>query len=179
MQDEGLDTKQISKIACKSEDYVRSIIRLIEQGEERLIQGVESGVFPMSFAIQVSSTEDSQIQGLLMDAFAEGLVTTNNFAQARRIIATRSKTSKKASAPREYSVTQLQKDIAESTRVKTSFVREAKSKENRFMTLLEGVNSLLRDPNLVELLISCNLDKRPDLAGNFRFEQPATREDVS
>lgn len=179
MQDEGLDLKQISKIACKSEDYIKAIIRLIEQGEERLIQGVESGVFPMSFAIQVSSTEDSQIQGLLMDAFAEGLVTTNNFAQARRIIATRSKTSKKVNPTREYSVSQLQKDIAESTRVKTSFVREAKSKENRFMALLDGVNTLLRDSSLVELLIRCNLDKRPDLAGSFRFEQPATNEGQS
>ena len=47
------------------------------------------------------------------------------------------------------------------------------------MALLEGVNSLLRDPALVELLISCNLDKRPDLAGNFRFEQPATNEGIS
>lgn len=52
---------------------IRSYIRLVEQGEERLIPGVEPGVFPIKFAIQAASTEDSQIQGVLMDAFAEGL----------------------------------------------------------------------------------------------------------
>ncbi len=146
LHDEGLEYKQISKIACKSEEYIRSYIRLVEQGEERLIQGVESGIFPIKFAIQVASTEDSQIQGVLMDAFAEGLVTTNNFGQARRIIAARAKTSKRSTASRDYTVNQLQHDIAETTRVKTSFVREAKSKENRFMTLLAGVKHALSRP---------------------------------
>ncbi|MFO0088873.1 MAG: ParB/RepB/Spo0J family partition protein [Pirellula sp.] len=176
LHDEGLEYKQIARIACKTEEYIRSYIRLVEQGEERLIQGVESGIFPIKFAIQVASTEDSQIQGVLMDAFAEGLVTTMNFAQARRIIAARAKTSKRSAASRDYTVGQLQHDIAETTRVKTSFVREAKSKENRFMTLLTGMNTLFNDAALVELLVKQKLDKRPALAGDFRFEQTAETE---
>jgi len=71
---------------------------------------------------------------------------------------------------------QLQHDIAETTRVKTSFVREAKSKENRFMTLLTGMNTLFNDATLVELLVKQKLDKRPALAGDFRFEQVAETE---
>lgn len=177
LRDEGLEYKQIAKIACKTEEYIRSYIRLVEQGEERLIQGVESGTFPINFAMQVASTDDAQIQGVLMDAFAEGLVTTNNFGQARRIIAARAKSSKKSPASREYTVNQLQQDIAESTRVKSSFVREAKSKENRFMTLLSGVNTLFQDKSLVELLTKQNLEKRPVLTGDFRFEQ-TTHEEV-
>jgi ParB family transcriptional regulator, chromosome partitioning protein len=176
LHDEGLEYKQIARIACKTEEYIRSYIRLVEQGEERLIQGVESGIFPIKFAIQVASTEDSQIQGVLMDAFAEGLVTTLNFAQARRIIAARAKTSKRSAASRDYTVGQLQHDIAETTRVKTSFVREAKSKENRFMTLLTGMNTLFNDAALVDLLVKQKLDKRPALAGDFRFEQTAETE---
>ncbi len=171
LHDEGLDYKQIAKIACKSEEYIRCYIRLVEKGEERLIQGVESGVFPINFAMQVASTEDSQIQGVLMDAFAEGLVTTSNFAQARRIITARAKTSRKSNANKDYTVNQLQHDIAETTRVKSTYVREAKSKENRFITLLTGVNTLFQDSKLVELLTKHGLDKRPNLVGNFRFEQ--------
>ena len=171
LRDEGLEYKQIAKIACRAEDYIRSYIRLVEQGEDRLIQGVESGTFPINFAIQVASTEDSQIQGVLMDAFAAGLVTTNNFAQARRIIAARAKTPRKSTSSRDYTVNQLQADIAETTRAKTSFVREAKSKENRFVTLLTGVNSLFKDAELVDLLKQHKLDNRPALAGAFQFEQ--------
>jgi ParB family transcriptional regulator, chromosome partitioning protein len=177
LRDEGWEYKRIAEIACKTEEYIRAYIRLVEQGEDRLIQGVESGIFPIRFAMQVVSTEDSQIQGVLMDAFAEGLVTTYNFGQARRIITARAKTSKKSSASRDYTVNQLQHDIAETTRVKTSFVREAKSKENRFMTLLTGVNTLFQDAALVALLTTQNLEKRPALAGDFRFE-PATQTEV-
>ncbi len=179
LHDEGWDYKQISKIACKSEEYIRSYIKLVEQGEDRLIQGVESGTFPIGFALLVASTEDSQIQGVLMDAFAEGLVTTTNFAQARRIISARAKTSKKSAANRDYTVNQLQQDIAETTRVKTSYVREAKSKENRFMTLHAGVNTLFQDAKLVELLMKQKLDKRPTLAGDFRFEPITSKEMAS
>jgi ParB family chromosome partitioning protein len=175
LQDEGMEVKQIAKISGKAEEYVRSIIKLVDQGEDRLIQGVENGVFPIKFAMQVASTDDAHIQGVLMDAFADGIVTTNNFGQARRLIASRSKSSKK-SAGREYTVSQLQQDIAETTKVKVSFVREAKSKESRFMALLEGINLLSRDAGLADLLIRCKLDKRPELAGDFRLEELVTKE---
>ena len=108
-----------------------------------------------------------------------GTLTTNNFGQARRIIAARAKTSKKSVANRDYTVNQLQHDIAETTRVKTSFVREAMSKENRFMTLHSGVSTLFQDAKLVELLMKQKLDKRPALAGDFRFEPAAIPEVAS
>lgn len=60
--------------------------------------------------------------------------------------------------------------------MKTSFVREAKSKENRFMTLLTGVNTLFQDASPVGLLVKQKHDKRPTLAGAFCFEQPIDSE---
>ena len=170
LHDEGWTYKRIGEIACKNEDYIRSYIRLVEQGEERLIHGVETGVFPIKFAIQVATTEDSQIQNILMDAFDDGVVTTLNFGQARRIIAARSKQAKKSGPDKGYTVGQLKHDIAETTRVKTSYVREAKSKESRFMTLLSGVNTLFQDAALVALLRKRKLDRRPELIGDFHFE---------
>ncbi|TWU54894.1 putative chromosome-partitioning protein ParB [Rubripirellula tenax] len=178
LHDEGWEYSRIAKVACKTEKYIREYIRLVEQGEERLIQGVESGIFPIKFAIQVASTDDSQIQAVLMDAFADGLVTTNNFGQARRIISARAKQSKKSPASRDYTVGQLRHDIAETTRVKTGYVREAKSKESRFMTLLAGVNTLFQDTDLVSLLRRQQLDKRPELAGDFKFD-PTMSSEVS
>ena len=170
LHDEGWTYKRIAEIACKNEEYIRSYIRLVEQGEERLIHGVETGVFPIKFAIQVATTEDSQIQNILMDAFDDGVVTTLNFGQARRIIAARSKQAKRSGPDKGYTVGQLKQDIAETTRVKTSYVREAKSKESRFMTLLSGVNTLFQDAALVALLRKRKLDRRPELIGDFHFE---------
>jgi len=171
LHDEGWDYPEIARVACKSEQYIRPYIRLVEQGEDRLIHGVEQGIFPIKFATQVAAAENGQIQNVLMDAFDEGIVTTNNFARARQIIMARARGAKdKKKSTGDYNVDQLKQDIAEATKVKTSYVREAKGKETRFLTLLTGINALWRDSELVTILKEQNLFDRPDLAGNFAYE---------
>ena len=178
LHDEGWDYEQIGRVACRSKNYIREYIRLVEQGEERLIQGVEQGVFPIKFATLVASTDNGQIQNVLMDAFDEGIVTSVNFAQARRIIMARCRTSKaKRKTAEQYSVGQLKQDIAAATKVKVSYVREAKSKESRFVTLLDGINLLWRDPELLNLLREEHLYERPELAGDFAFESSLTTQE--
>ncbi len=173
IRDEGWEFADIARIACKPESFVREYIRLVEQGEDRLIQGVEQGVFPISFATKVAGAENGQIQNVLMDAFDEGIVTANNFAQARRIITMRAKIGReKQTTPEDYTVDQLKEDIVSATKVKTSYVREAKGKESRFFTLLTGISVLWRDPELVQILREEKLDSRPILAGDFAYESP-------
>ena len=170
LYDEGWDFKQIAGIACRSASYIREYIRLVEHGEDRLIQGVEQGVFPIKFAIQVASSKSAQLQNVLMDAFDEGVVTTSNFAQARRLIAARSRASKKEKFDQDYTVDQLKQDIVDVTKTKSSYVREAKSKENRFMTLLSEINALWQDENLLQIVRGEGLYDRPDLSGDFCYE---------
>jgi len=171
LYDENHDFQWIAEVACESEGYVKDYIRLVEQGEERLIHGVEQGVFPMSFAILVASSDDAQLQNVLMDAFDEGIVTTRNFAQARKIMTARSKEQKQRGAGRQsYTVHQLKQDISEVTKAKTSYVREAQTKENRFVTLLNAVNTLWRDEELLNVLATAGLSDRPPLAGDFHYE---------
>ncbi len=169
LHDEGWSYKRIGAIACKPEDYIRNYIRLVKQGEERLISGVEQGIFPIKFAIQVASSDDANLQNILMDAFDEGVVTTNNFAQARRIITARSKTKQQAGS-KDYTVGQLKKDIVDATKTKSSYVREAKDRESRFLTLLGEINTLWHDATLLQILEDEQLANRPELAGDFSYE---------
>lgn len=172
LRDEGWDYPKIAKIACKSVEYTRQYIRLIEQGEERLIHGVEQGVFPISFALQVAMSDNSQLQHLLMDAFDQGIVTTANFAQARKLITQQAKSGKKrAGSNKDYTVDQLKQDIAEATKQKTNYVKQAEHKENRFLTLLSGINAIWRDDEIRELLVAEGLHQRPELMGDFKYER--------
>ena len=178
LRDEGWEYADIARISRKSESYVREYIRLVDQGEDRLIQGVEQGIFPIKFATKVASTENGEIQNVLMDAFDEGIVSTSNFAQARQIIMTRARVGKeKKPAPEPYTVDELKEDIATATKVKVSYVREAKGKETRFLTLLNGINLLWRDPEFVNLLAQEKLHNRPQLAGDFTYESSVTPEE--
>lgn len=110
-----------------------------------------------------------------MDAFDEGIVSTSNFAQARQIIMARARVSKdKKNFPDDYSVDQLKQDISDATQVKSSYVREAKSKESRFLTLLTEINAVWHDQEFVKLLRAERLAERPDLAGDFNYETTTT-----
>ncbi len=167
LADEGWSHEKIAQVACRCVEYVRQYIRLVENGEERLIQGVEQEVFPISFAILVAQSDDANIQNVLMDAFDQGIVNSNNFASARAIINARSDHRKRRGRAPEYTVASLTNDIANTTQAKDSFVREAQAKEGRLFTLLDGLTTLWGDAVLLELLRAENLGERPELAGIY------------
>jgi len=170
LHDEGWDDEQIAQVACRSAEYVHQYIHLVETGEERLIQGVEQDVFPISFAILVATTDDARIRHVLMDAFDQGIVNCTNFARARGLINSRMAHRKPQASngqPGSYTVATLTTDIADATQAKDSYVREARDKESRLFMLLDGMATLMKDPTLLELLGAENLAKAPELAGTY------------
>jgi ParB family transcriptional regulator, chromosome partitioning protein len=170
LHDEGWDYDRIAQVACRKADYIRQYIRLVENGEERLIQGVEQAVFPISFAVLVAQTDEAGIQNVLMDAFDQGIVNCENFARARMIINARMDQRKRREGNRrasEYTVATLTSDIGDATQAKNSYVREAQAKEGRLFALLDGVGTLWKDSTLLELLRCEGLGQRPELAGTY------------
>jgi ParB family chromosome partitioning protein len=168
LHDEGWTYKQLARVSCRTPEYIRQYIQLVEKGEARLIQGVEQDVFPMSFAMQVAGTDDSSMQNLLMDAFDRGIVNCQNFGKARAIINARIDSRKKARKGKAgYTVDTLTTDIANATQEKESYVREAQDKEVRLFALLDGLDTLWKDETVLDLLRAEGLDKRPELAGTY------------
>jgi ParB family transcriptional regulator, chromosome partitioning protein len=169
LHDEGWEYDKIAKIACRSEEYIRQYICLVENGEERLIQGVEHEVFPISFAVLVAQADNATIQNVLMDAFDKGIVNSANFAKARAIINARMDGRKRKNGASEYTVAALTEDIATATHAKDSYVREAEGKESRLFTLLEGLAALWKDAGFMLLIQAEHLEKRPELAGSYNI----------
>ena len=170
LHDEGWSYEQIAQIACRTPEYTRQYIRLVENGEERLIQGVEQGVFPISFAVLVASSDESAIQNVLMDAFDRGIVNCQNFATARAIINSRMDGHARRNnqvVASDYTVATLTSDIADTTQAKESYVREAQDKETRLFALLDGLARLWKDTVLSEMLHAEGLGERPGLAGAY------------
>lgn len=174
--DAGLSYGEISKITGYSESHIQGYIRLVEKGEGRLIKGVEDGLFPITFAVQVASSDNYAIQNLLMDAFDSGILNSKNIASVRKIIASRmeQRTEKprtgKERAPSispTYTLYQLKKDISNITKEKEAFVKEASLKENRLFMLLEGLKTLWQDSELVGLINSEGIGPKPELKGEY------------
>ena len=176
MHDQGWSYKEIGRVACKTQEYIRQYIVLVNNGEDRLIRGVEQGLFPISFAMQVAQTDDANIQNVLMDAFDQGIVNCQNFARARSIINARfdrRNRKGKGNSTAGYTVKALVNDIADATKAKDSYVRESKEKENRLLLLLDGIETLFKDEAFVDLLRQESLVDRPDLLGTYHMAQQA------
>jgi len=170
LHDEDWDCDHIAQIACRTPEYIRQYIRLVENGEERLIKGVEQCVFPISFAILVASSDESAIQNVLMDAFDRGIVNCQNFAKARAIINSRLDRRHRGNGQgrsSDYTVATLTSDITDTTHAKESYVREAQDKETRLFALLDGLTKLWHDADLSKMLESEGLGDRPELAGTY------------
>lgn len=170
LHDEGWTYEQIAPVACRTSEYVRHYIQLVERGEERLIQGVEQGVFPISFAVMVAGSEEAAVQNVLMDAFDRGIVNCENFATARKIIRLRMEPRHRKNghdSASNYTVATLKGHIAQATQAKESYVREAQDKETRLFALLDGLTALWNDTTLLDLLRSEGLGDRPELAGTY------------
>jgi len=170
MRDHGMSIKEIASITGKSHEYVTNYVRLIDQGEERLIKGVEDGIFALNFAMAVAQSEDRSIQHLLMDAFDNGLVTVTSLPRVRKIIEDRlakgkALNSTKPAAP--YTVEALKRDIGRITREKESFVREVGIRENRLTRILVTLQQLRSDEAFVKRLHAAGLAERPQLKGDY------------
>ncbi len=175
MHDAGFTHQQLCQITGHSETYIKDYIRLAEQGEERLIRGVEEGLFSMTFAMQVAKSDSSTVQQVLMDAFDDGVVNSSNLPTVRKIVELRATRSKETAKGRHcggdkgtpYTVKQLKSDITRVTKEKTAFVDEATVKENRLLLLLDGLHTLWSDKELSGLMKSEGIGPMPKLKGAY------------
>jgi ParB family chromosome partitioning protein len=173
MRDEGVSLEDLARITGKSESHVREYIQLVENGEERLIKGVESGVFPLSFAVNVASSNERSVQHLLMDAFDNGIIHSGNLSRVRRIIEQRLELGKELSSqrkkPGKYTVSGLVRDIRRVTKEKLGFVHQAEQKENRLFRMLTALRRLHEDKECYVLLEQEGLAKEPELKGKYEL----------
>lgn len=170
MHDAGFSYVEVGRIVGKCDTYVRDYVTLVERGEERLIQGVEQGLFSMAFAVRVAKSEGAGIQHLMMDAFDSGMITSKNIPTIRKVIGLRAEHGKQPHGVRGkngYTLTTLREDIARITRDKESFVGEGQVKENRLLSLLDGLTTLWGDAELVALAEAEGLGQWPDLEGQY------------
>ena len=174
MHDSGFNYTEIGEIVGKSVTYVSAFIQLVEQGENRLIEGVEQGLFSISFAVQVAQSDDSTIQNVLMDAFDDGMVNCNSVRRVRKILELRMNAGKDFRKRNEksdgYTLKDLTREITKSTKEKEDFVRETQQKENRLLSLLIGMSSLMEDPEGLKLLVGFDLEMPPKLQGLYGID---------
>jgi len=95
LQQQGYSVTKIAEKTGLTYTYVDGILKLMQQGEERLMVAVEKGQIPLSTAIQIADSADENIQKLLQTAYETKQLRGQKLIQAKRLLEKRKLRGKK------------------------------------------------------------------------------------
>lgn len=99
LKDRGYEDDAIAAKTNLGRDYIRGIIRLLEQGEEYLVNAVEKGRIPLYQALNIATEDDATVQKALAEAYESGALSGKKLVALQKIISRRKHYGKSLSAP--------------------------------------------------------------------------------
>lgn len=171
MQERGYSFSEIARKTGLSLEYVHGVSRLLEKGEQRLLRSVESGIIPLSVAVEIAEAEDHDVQAALSHAYERGLLKGRKLMAAKRLIETRRRRGKglattQTRARERLSADALVKAYQEDTDRKRALIRRTESTRNRLLFITEAIRRLSRDEQFLALLEDEDLATMPENIGS-------------
>lgn len=153
--------------------YVKCVIHLIENGEQRLLRAVETGQLPITVAMDIADSDDRDVQAALKSAYEKNLLRGRKLMNAKHLLEMRLKHGKgpMARLKRRASTTpnavyQAYRDDADR---KQMLVQKAEATNAALIFVTEALRSLFGNEHFVALLRAEHLDTVPrNLANRIR-----------
>jgi ParB family chromosome partitioning protein len=150
-----------------SPKYVNDIMFLLEQGEERLIEGVQRGSIPLTTALEIARAKDgdANLGSMLQEAYENGHLKGRQIIAAKRLLEKREELG-----PGTKSVSQIRSPTTSYSLVRTyqkevdrqrKMVLKAEHAYQQLLLLVQGLKKLFDDNNFVNLLRAEGLDTLP------------------
>lgn len=177
MQVRGYSSAEIARKTGLSLEYVHGVARLIEKGEQRLLQSVESGTIPVSVAVEIAEAEDHDVQAALSNAYERGLLKGRKLLAAKKLIETRRRRGKglAVNGPKirqRLSADALVKAYQEDTDRKRAMIRRTENTRNRLLLITEALRRLASDERFLALLEDEDLATMPEnLASRLKLNE--------
>ncbi|WP_237387678.1 ParB/RepB/Spo0J family partition protein [Xenorhabdus sp. Sc-CR9] len=171
MKNNGICDNEIASIIGYSSSWVRSVILLLEKGEQKLLSAVERGQIPLSLAVRFARSDDKHNQNLLIDAYNNGLITNKNVSTIKKILEIRS-SGNKGSASHDYLYHQNSQKISteELRSIYQKNVEEHRLLQTKSEYVMENLilakqilSELLLEPSFNEILTTENLTSIPSI----------------
>lgn len=163
-----------------SANWVSMIVTLLEHGEERLVAAVESGLIPVSFAIDIARSDSGDVQNVLMDAYEAGMIKGKKLTAVRRLLDQRLRRSKvpdsgfgRRNGPRHVTATDLMKVYQREAEKQRLLVKKSDYAQTKLLFIVEALKDLLADEGFATLLRGEGLSNMPRaLAARISGEVP-------
>jgi len=179
MRGRGYTFKQIAAKTALDVTYVRGVVKLLNKGEERLLQAVEKGQVPVSVAVTIATSDDRQVQNALREAYEKNDLRGKRLLAARRLVEKRKTDGKSIrGGPRKQNqdaVTsqRLLRTYQEETTRQRLVIQKAKLCETRLLFVVSALRQLFEDENFMTLLRAESLESLPSyLSAQLPGESP-------
>lgn len=170
----GYKEAEIARKTGLSQEYVRGVTRLLENGEHRLLRAVESGQIPVSVAVEIAEADDAGVQRALQTAYEKNLLRGRKLLMAKRVVEQRRRRGKglRTGGPRRettLSSESLLRAYRQDVDKKRLLIRKAEGTRDRLIFVAEALRKLFADENFVTLLRAEGLETLPrNLAGRIQ-----------
>ena len=177
LRERGYTADVIIQKTGLSHKYVRDIVFLLEQGEERLIEGVQRGSIPLTTALEIARASandpqnakgeggESNLGDFLQEAYENGQLKGRQIIEAKRLIEKRQELG-----PSSPNAAQIKPPTSSYSLVRTyqkeverqrKMVLKAEHAHQRLLLVVQGLKKLFADENFVTLLRAEGLDTLP------------------
>lgn len=165
------DTAIAEKIGVGA-SWVNMIVSLLERGEERLVSAVESGLIPITLAMEISKAETEEAQGLLLDAYETGKLRGKKLAAVRRLLEMRMRSQYKGGLPagrlgrkgtgvRRMTAADLMQVYQREAEKQRLLVKKSDFTQTRLLFVVEALKDLVSNDGFTNLLRAEGLDTMP------------------
>jgi len=167
LKERGYNYSEIARKIDLPSTYVQGIVRLLKQGEERLIHAVEKGIMPISIAVEIAASDNEGVQLALLDAYESKMLRGRKLIKARQVITQRLNKGKslRSGVSRKKKRDLSANDVVRTYRLeieRTKWItKKAKLCETRLIFIVSGLKELFEDEHFVTLLQAEALDTLP------------------
>lgn len=166
MNEQGHDPAAIGRKTGLGDGYVNSILRLLKNGETRLLDAVLHGRIPITIATNIAQANDDDAQRILMEAYERGEIKQKTLTESRSMIAQRrcwGKDYRKRSGERKQrtSTEAFLSNYRHLAARQKLMIKKARTCEARLLALTAAFQSLTADEDFVNLLRAEKLSTLP------------------
>jgi len=155
----GASQAQIAERIGVAQSWVCGALTLLNKGEGKLLASVDSGVLPLSMAVEISKSGEPEVQRMLAEAYEQGKLRGRKLEKVRRMLKERARCKDvygpNPSGPRSQhkaSLEDLQRDYEEEAAKQRTMSRNAAYAQERLIFVREVLRELLADVEFVQLL---------------------------
>jgi ParB family chromosome partitioning protein len=162
----GYKTAEIALKLGLDRAYIHGITRLLDCGEDKLIEAVEARRLPLTVATAIANGTDEETRSALSEAYESGDLRGAKLAVVRKIIAQRLAkrrgTAKVGLRKRQVSADALVKEYHRHAEKNRAFIKKAATVSQRLVILTSALRRLFSDDHFLTLLRAESLNSMPE-----------------